>query len=39
MISREEYFKILNSGMFWEWFPEASGIYEEDIKNVKFYSK
>ena len=29
----ETYMKILNSGMFWELFPSATGIYNEDTKN------
>lgn len=29
-IELEEYRKLLNSGMFWELFPSATGIYEED---------
>ena len=28
--TKEEYLKLLNSGMFWEWYPEATGIYETD---------
>lgn len=28
---KENYNKLLNSGMFWEIHPELSGVYEEDI--------
>ena len=30
--TKEEYTKLLNSGMFWELYPEATGIYEKDIQ-------
>lgn len=30
---REEYLKLLNSGMFWELYPELSGNWEHDSKN------
>lgn len=29
--TKEEYLKLLNSGMFWELYPEASGFYEKDV--------
>jgi len=32
-LSKEEYLLLVNSGMFWELYPEATGIYEEDIKS------
>ena len=28
--TKEEYLLLLNSGMFWELYPEATGIYEAD---------
>ena len=38
-LSKREYTKLLNSGMFWELYPEATGIYEKDVQlslNNKF---
>ncbi len=29
-LSQEEYVSAIKSGMFWEWYPEATGIYAED---------
>ena len=34
MISKEEYVLLKDSGYFWEWWPEATGIYEVDIKTI-----
>ena len=34
-LSKEEYLKILNSGMFWEYFPNATGLFKIDIKPPK----
>jgi len=31
----EEYLKVLQSGMFWEWYPSATGNYEEDTGNER----
>ena len=28
--SEEEYIKLLKSGMFWEFYPDATGNYKED---------
>lgn len=38
--TEEEYLKLLNSGMFWEWYPEATGIYEidKDMSNNNCFS-
>ena len=35
----EDYNKIKNSGMLWEWYPEATGNYHNDtrIKDVRHY--
>lgn len=30
MTPREEYIKVLNSGMFFEWYPHLSGNWEKD---------
>lgn len=30
-LNREEYDQLKNSGMFWEFHPEATGNYEEDV--------
>ena len=30
-----EYYLLLNSGLFFELYPEATGIYEEDVKLSK----
>ena len=30
-LSREEYARAVNSGMFWELFPGATGNYSEDV--------
>lgn len=32
--SQEDYTKLLNSGMFWELFPELTGSWEEDKKVI-----
>ena len=29
-LSKEEYLKLLNSGMFWEYFPSATGKFNID---------
>lgn len=29
--NKEDYYKLLNSGMFFEFYPELSGSYEKDI--------
>ena len=34
-ISLENYLKLVNSGMFWEWFPELTGIYKQDMELIK----
>lgn len=37
--TKEEYNTLLNSGMFWELYPEATGIYYKDVElslNNKF---
>ena len=31
-LSREEYYRAVNSGMFWELFPGATGSYSEDVE-------
>lgn len=31
-MSLKQYEGLLHSGMFWEWYPEATGNYEEDTK-------
>lgn len=28
--TKENYYKLLGSGMFWELYPELNGIWEED---------
>ena len=33
--TEEEYLTLLNSGMFWELYPEATGIYEKDVELSK----
>jgi hypothetical protein len=33
--SKENYNKLLGSGMFWEFHPELSGIWENDCKLFK----
>lgn len=30
---KEQYDKLLKSGMFWEFYPEMTGIYEIDSKD------
>lgn len=27
---KETYDKVLKSGMFWEWYPQLTGVWEED---------
>jgi len=34
-LSKEKYDKLLKSGMFWEYFPDATGIYFKDVKVPK----
>lgn len=37
---KEEYFRLLKSGMFWEFYPQLSGEWEKDKKEwKKIYSK
>ena len=36
-LSLEDYTKLVQSGMFWEWFPAATGNYKEDMKLAKEY--
>ena len=31
-LSLQNYSKLLNRGMFWEYYPEATGIYYEDVQ-------
>lgn len=31
-LSKKEYISLLKSGLFWEIFPDATGIYEYDVK-------
>ena len=33
-LSYEDYLAIKKSGMFWEYYPEATGIYYEDVQKV-----
>ena len=33
-LSQEEYSSALQSGMFWKWYPEATGIYNKDCKKA-----
>lgn len=28
--AKKEYIEVLNSGMFWEWYPDLTGNYERD---------
>ncbi len=35
----ESWGELKASGMLWEFFPDASGIFEEDIKNEIIYEK
>jgi hypothetical protein len=37
--TEESWADLKASGMLWEFFPEASGIYEEDIKNEIIFEK
>lgn len=30
LMTIQEYTLLLESGMFWEWYPEATGKYNED---------
>lgn len=34
IITEESYDKLLKSGMFWEFHPELTGNWEEDIKSI-----
>lgn len=34
-ISKEDYIRLVKSGMFWELFPEATGKYEVDMEMAK----
>ena len=37
--TKEDYTKLLNSGMFWEFHPELSGNWQDDervIKNINY---
>ena len=34
LITREEFDLLLRSGMFWEWFPNATPVYEESVHYV-----
>jgi len=34
-LSLKEYKKLKNSGMFWEYFPKATGLYFKDTKLPK----
>lgn len=29
-MTEQEYSSLKTTGMFWEWYPEATGIYEQD---------
>ena len=33
--SHPTYLRLLESGMFWVWFPWAKGVYEADIKRAQ----
>lgn len=38
-MTEQEYISLKSTGMFWEWYPEATGIYEQDkilSKNKNF---
>ena len=35
-LKREEYDKLLHSGMFWEWYPTATGSYTLDTGRKDF---
>lgn len=30
----DDYYKLLKSGMFWEFYPELTGIWEEDLDTM-----
>ena len=34
-LTEEKYNMILNSGMFWEFYPDLSGIYEQDRYKIQ----
>jgi len=34
LITKEEFDLLLRSGMFWEWFPNATPVYEESVHYV-----
>lgn len=34
ILNFDDYYKLLKSGMFWEFHPELSGIWEEDIDTM-----
>ena len=37
--AEKEYLGVLKSGMFWEWYPDLTGVWEEDkIKWLKIYN-
>lgn len=29
-LTKKDYYALLRSGMFWEWYPDATGKYKED---------
>jgi hypothetical protein len=33
-LSKKEYTLLLKSGLFWELYPKATGIYEDDINET-----
>ncbi len=38
--AKKEYLEILNSGMFWEWYPDLTGDYNKDeLEWGKIYNK
>jgi len=37
--TKESWDQLKATGMLWEFHPEASGIFEEDIKNEIIYEK
>ena len=37
--AEKEYLGVLKSGMFWEWYPELTGVWNEDkLKYLKIYN-
>ena len=34
-MNKAEYEKLKSSGMFWEWYPDCTGKYEEDVMPPK----